>query len=119
VPKGPGRVRAGIQGALPLHPHDFRILMALAEGPSYGTEIVRGIEAAEAGAKLYPANLFRRIRDLLERGLLEECEAPAGADPRRSYVRLTRQGRRVAQEEASRLRDLVREAAALDLLPGG
>lgn len=103
---------------IPLHPHDFRILMALVEGPSYGTEIVRGIEAAEAGARLYPANLFRRIRDLLRRGLLEECPAPEGADPRRSYVRLTRRGRRTAQAEARRLQDLVREAAALDLLPG-
>lgn len=104
---------------IPLHPHDFRILMALVAGPSYGTEIVRGIEAAEAGTKLYPANLFRRIRDLLQRGLLEECPAPSGADPRRSYVRLTRAGRQTAQAEAARLRDLVRAAAALDLLPGG
>jgi DNA-binding PadR family transcriptional regulator len=93
--------------------------MALVGGPSYGTEIVRGIEAAEEGAKLYPANLFRRIRDLLQRGLVEECQAPDGADPRRSYVRLTRKGRKAAQAEARRLRDLVREAVALDLLPGG
>jgi DNA-binding PadR family transcriptional regulator len=93
--------------------------MALAEGPSYGTEIVRAIEAAEGGAKLYPANLFRRIRDLLQGGLLEECEAPHGADPRRTYVRLTGRGRSVAQAEARRLRDLVHEAEALDLLPGG
>jgi DNA-binding PadR family transcriptional regulator len=104
---------------IPLHPHDFRILMALTDRPSYGTEIVRGIEAVEGGAKLYPANLFRRIRDLLHRGLLEECRAPEGADPRRTYVRLTKTGREVARAEARRLRDLVREAAALDLLPGG
>ena len=104
---------------IPLHPHDFRILMALVHGPSYGTEIVRRIEAAEEGAKLYPANLFRRIRDLLRRGVLEECRAPEGADPRRSYVRLTRAGRQTARAEARRLRALVREAAALDLLPGG
>ncbi|HUF75770.1 MAG TPA: helix-turn-helix transcriptional regulator [Longimicrobiales bacterium] len=117
--KASDRAGPGAEELLPLHPHDFRILMALAEGPSYGTEIVRGIEAAEGGAKLYPANLFRRVRDLLQRGLLEECRAPADADPRRTYVRLTGRGRQVAQAEASRLRDLVREAAALDLLPGG
>jgi DNA-binding PadR family transcriptional regulator len=102
--------------SIPLHPHDFRILMALADGPSYGTEIVRGIEAANDGVKLYPANLFRRIRDMLERGLLEACAAPEGADPRRSYVRLTRTGRAVARAEARRLHGLVREAMALDLL---
>jgi DNA-binding PadR family transcriptional regulator len=103
---------------IPLHPHEFRILMALVGGPSYGTEIVRTIEAAEHGAKLYPANLFRRVRDLLDRRLLETCEPPDGADPRRSYVRLTRMGRAVARAEAARLHGLVQEAAALDLLPG-
>jgi hypothetical protein len=34
-------------------------------------------------------------------------------------VRLTRRGRLVARAEARRLHDLVREAASLDLLPGG
>ncbi len=104
--------------ALPLHPHDFRILMALVEGPSFGTEIVRTIEAAEPNTRLYPANLFRRIRDLLERGLLEDSPTPKDADPRRSYVRLTQVGHEVARAEAHRLNELVREAAALDLLPG-
>lgn len=104
--------------ALPLHPHDFRILMSLVGGPSYGTEIVREIEAAEGGTKLYPANLFRRIRDLLRRGLLEESATPEGADPRRTYVRLSRAGRQVARAEAQRLRELVRQAADLDLLEG-
>ena len=102
---------------IPLHPHEFRILMALVGGPSYGTEIVRVIEAAEDGAKLYPANLFRRVRDLLGGGLLEACDAPDGADPRRSYVRLTRTGRAVVRAEAVRLHGLVQEATALDLLP--
>jgi DNA-binding MarR family transcriptional regulator len=119
VPIAPEGKPANPADALPLHPHDFRILMALTGGPSYGTEIVRGIEAAEGREKLYPANLFRRIRDLLQRGLLEESPAPEGADPRRTYVRLTRRGRLVARAEARRLHDLVREAAALDLLPGG
>jgi DNA-binding PadR family transcriptional regulator len=109
-----------IEGILPLHPLEFRILMALSEGSSYGTAIVREIESAEAGRmKLYPANLFRRIRDLLARGWIEECAAPEGADPRRSYVSLTDTGRAALQAEAERLRDLVREAEARDLVPEG
>ncbi|HSM61386.1 MAG TPA: helix-turn-helix transcriptional regulator [Longimicrobiales bacterium] len=112
--------RSGARGFLPLHPLEFRILMALLDGPSYGTAIVEEIEAREAGrTRLYPANLFRRIRDLLSRELLEECPAPKGADPRRTYVRLTRTGRAVARAEARRLRELVREAVRHDLLPGG
>jgi DNA-binding PadR family transcriptional regulator len=101
----------------PIHPLEFRILMVLTGGPSYGTEIVRHIEEAEGDRMtLYPANLFRRIRDLLDRGWIEESPAPEDADPRRSYVRLTEAGRAVAREEARRLRDLVREAAAHRLL---
>ncbi|MDX1646515.1 MAG: helix-turn-helix transcriptional regulator [Longimicrobiales bacterium] len=101
---------------LPLHPLTFRVLMSVTEGPSFGTEIVQRIETAEAGRKLYPANLYRRIRDLLEDGLLEECEGPADADPRRTYVRLTRLGRRVARAEARRLDALVADARSVDLL---
>lgn len=101
---------------LPLHPLTFRILMAVVKGPSYGSAIVREIEGAESGARLYPANLFRRIRDLLGDGLLEECTGPAGADPRRSYVRLTRLGRSVAHAEAHRLKELTEVARSLDLL---
>ena len=105
------------RGHLPLHPLEFRILMALLERPSYGTAIVEEIEAHEgSGAKLYPANLFRRIRDLQGKALLEECAGPEGADPRRTYLRLTRTGRAVARAEAIRLRDLVAEAVSRDLL---
>ena len=107
-------------GFLPLHPLEFRILMALLEGPSYGTRIVQEIERREdSGPKLYPANLYRRIRDLLARDFLQVSPAPEGSDPRRTYVRLTRLGRAVAREEAGRLRRLVRDAELHDLLPGG
>lgn len=103
---------------LPLHPLEFRILMALAEGPSYGTRIVQDIEAREGESrKLYPANLFRRIRNLMSEGLMEDAPAPADADPRRSYLRLTRLGRAVARAEARRLQELVLDATEHRLLP--
>jgi DNA-binding PadR family transcriptional regulator len=105
---------------LPLHPLEFRILLALLDGPSYGTRIVEEIEEREVGrTKIYPANLFRRIRDLLSRELLEECPAPTDADPRRTYVRLTRTGHVVARAEAERLRELLAEAIDHELLPEG
>ena len=104
---------------LPLHPLEFRILLALLGGPSYATRIVEGIEQRERGrTKVYPANLFRRIRDLLAKDLLEECASPEGADPRCTYLRLTATGHEVARAEAERLRELVAEAARHDLLPG-
>ena len=105
---------------LPLHPLSFRILMILLDGPSFGTRIVREIEKAEVhGRRLYPANLYRRIRDLLSEGLIEDAPPPPDADPRRNYLRLTGLGRAVARAEAGRLRDLVADARRRALLPEG
>lgn len=105
---------------LPLHALEFRILLALTEGASYGTRIVEAIEAREGHrSTIYPANLVRRIRDLSGRGLIEEANAPEGADPRRTYLQLTDLGHAVARAEARRLRELVEEAGALDLLADG
>jgi DNA-binding MarR family transcriptional regulator len=110
--------RRTAQDHLPLHPLEFRILMALLDGASYGTRIVEVIErSAPEGRTLYPANLFRRIRDLLSDGLVEEAPAPPDADTRRTYVRLTPMGRAVARAEARRLHELVRDAERHDLLP--
>jgi len=106
-----------IHDFLPLHPLELRILLVLLEGVSYGTRIVQAIEEREADRKLYPATLFRRIRTLMSDGLVEEAAAPADADPRRTYLRITGLGREVASAEARRLRELVADAAAVELLP--
>lgn len=106
-----------VEDHLPLHPLEFRILLALVDGASYGTRIVRAIEEREAGRTLYPANLYRRIRGLMADGLLEEAPAPEDADPRRTYLMLTELGRSVAAAEARRLRELVVEAASHELIP--
>ena len=67
---------------LPLHPVELRILMSLVEGPSYGTRIVEDVEARERGrVALYPANLYRRIRDLMARDLIEVGAYRAGTTP--------------------------------------
>lgn len=105
---------------LPLHPLEFRILLSLLDRPGHGYRIVKAIEEREESRQtIYPANLYRRIRDLLGKGLLEETEAPADEpdpDPRRTYFTLTDFGRDVARAEAERLRDLVLDATAKDLL---
>jgi DNA-binding PadR family transcriptional regulator len=104
---------------LPLHPLEFRILMVLLRGASHGYRIVQEVEAMEAGQRIWPANLYRRIRDLLANGLIEEAASPAEeADGRRTYVRLSSLGRRVARAEAKRLEALVADARAHRLLPG-
>ena len=102
---------------LPLHPIALRILLSVWDEPGYGTRIVEELDArSPGGPTLYPANLFRRIRDLLADGLLAEAPAPSGADPRRTYVRVTELGRVVARAEVARLRKLVAEAEAHGIL---
>ena len=106
------------QSFLPLHPLEFRILLVLLDGPGHGYAIVQAIEARDPEAAVYPANLYRRIRDLLGRGLLRDAAPPAGEDPegRRRYVAVTALGRAVARAEAERLEALVRDARAAALL---
>lgn len=106
---------------LPLHPVDFRILMVLTERDAHGYRIVQEIEAREAHLPpLYPGNLYRRIRDLRSKGLLEDAPGPEDpeVDSRRRYFRITGMGRAVVRAEAKRLGELVAEARDLGLLPG-
>lgn len=104
---------------LPLHPVEFRILLALLGGPAHGYQVVKQVEASGTeGARLFPANLYRRIRDLRARGLLEEVAPPReGDDPRRRYLAVTPLGRAVARAEAARMEALLAEARDHGLLP--
>lgn len=99
---------------LPLHPFDLRILLVLAEGPAHGYPIIRVIEERDSSWKrVLPANLYRRLRDMRARGLVEEVDAPEGTPDderqRRTYA-LTELGRRIAVAETRRLNALVADA---------
>lgn len=106
------------EALLPLHPLEFRILLVLLDGPSHGYRIVKAIEERVGQTRrIYPANLYRRIRDLMDRGLIEASDAPAGeTDGRRTYVAVSDLGRRVARAEAERLEALVADAREHHLL---
>lgn len=99
---------------LPLHPFDLRILLVLAKGPAHGYPIVKAIEEKDGSWKrVLPANLYRRLRDLHVRGLVEEVDPPDGApgdDRQRRTFALTELGRRVAAAETRRLDALVGDA---------
>jgi DNA-binding PadR family transcriptional regulator len=107
-----------LQSFLPLHPLELRILLVLAEGDSHGYSIVRQIEERERHLpKIYPANLYRRIRDLARKSLVEECKPPVGAeaDPRRRYFRVTELGQAVLRAEVARMESLMAEARRVRL----
>lgn len=110
-----------VSSHLPLHAFELRILLVLAgEGAAHGYRIVKAIEEREGvGRRIFPANLYRRIRDLRGRGLLEEAPAPGSetdTDSRRRYFRLTDLGRAVARADAARLAELVEDARDVDIL---
>jgi DNA-binding PadR family transcriptional regulator len=99
---------------LPLHPFEFRILLALAEGPAHGYPIIKVIEERDGSWKrVLPANLYRRLRGMRLRGLVDEVEAAEGApdnERQRRTFALSELGRRVAVAEARRLDALVADA---------
>lgn len=99
---------------LPLHPFELRVLLVLADGPAHGYPIIQAIEARDGSWKrVLPGNLYRRLRDMLGKGLVEEVDPPEGGpddDRQRRTFALTELGRRVAIAETRRLDALVSDA---------
>jgi DNA-binding PadR family transcriptional regulator len=99
----------------PLSPAVFHILLSLAEGDRHGYALKREISLRTGGRlKLGPGVLYGSINKMLELGLIEESDErpdPHLDDERRRYYRITAFGRKVAQAEAARMRDLVQLAA--------
>jgi DNA-binding PadR family transcriptional regulator len=101
---------------LPLPLAAFHMLLELAEGERHGYALKKAIAQRTAGKlKLGSGALYGSIDKLLSLGLIEESEErpdPHLDDERRRYYRITNLGRRVAEAEAKRLRDLVMLAEA-------
>ena len=113
---------SAIDRHLPLHPEAFRTLLVLRGREMHGYALVKELERDPGRpGRVQPANLYRRIRTLLEKGLIAEAEPrrdPALDDERRRYFRLTELGEAVAKAEARRLSGLLAEASDLLSTPG-
>jgi len=108
------RAKDAIQNFLPLPLPVFHMLLALADGERHGYALKREI-LQRTGGKLNLASgaLYGSINKMLEQGFIEESGErpdPHLDDERRRYYRITQLGRRVAQAEAVRLRQLIRLA---------
>lgn len=105
---------------LPLKPVMFHILLVLSDGERHGYRLVQEIEDRTSGQlQLHAGNLYRTLRTMKERGLIEEsARRPEAAvdDERRRYFRITAFGKQVAKAEAVRLQGLVAEARSRSLL---
>ena len=92
---------------LPRKPDLFQILLALEEGERHGYGIIKEVERSTDGQiRLEPSPLYRRLKRLLDSGIIEEADkrpVPELDDERRRYYRLTDYGRQLVAAEAQRL----------------
>lgn len=109
-----------IDELLPLRPVEFQVLLVLADEERHGYGIVQDIaDRTDGKMKLLPGNLYAVLRRLMESGLLaESSRRPAGdlEDQRRRYYHITKLGEKVLAADAVRMKALVQQVEARDLL---
>ncbi len=92
---------------LPLKPDLFQILLALENGERHGYGIIKEVQRATDGQiRLEPSPLYRRLKRLLDSGILVETDkrpVPELDDERRRYYALTDFGRLIVAAEAQRV----------------
>jgi len=119
--RDPSDDTADLEAYLPLRPIDFHVLLVLTHGDLHGYAMVREVDRSSDGRiRLEPGNLYRYLRGLSERKLVEAVGRRASSeadDERRRYYRITELGRRVLAAEAARMRRLAAEAARQVVLP--
>jgi DNA-binding PadR family transcriptional regulator len=104
----------------PLTPAVFHVLLALSEGARHGYAVMQTVEET-SGIDMGPGTVYGTIQRLEARGWVQQSEPPRakGADGRRNYFTLTRQGRRALSDEAVRLERLLRMVRTRGLIPAG
>ncbi len=106
------------EGLLPLTHVVYHVLLSLAREPSHGYGIILDVEQRTAGGLVLEAGtLYAAIKRLRDDGLIEERDAPVGADARRRYYGLTPFGTEVLRAESLRLEELVELARGARILP--
>jgi DNA-binding PadR family transcriptional regulator len=104
----PSDSHADLQSFLPLTAPEYNVLLALGEEALHGYAMMQSIEERSGGREaLLPGTLYATIARMVQRGLLDEVEAPIGADRRRRYYQVSTLGRAVARAESSRLERLL------------
>lgn len=109
-----------VQSFLPLRPVEFHVLLSLAAGERHGYGIIRDAESRGEAMAPDVGTLYRALRRMKARGLIEAADRRPAADARderRNYYRILPAGLRVAKAEARRLSALARAARQEGLLP--
>jgi DNA-binding PadR family transcriptional regulator len=105
---------------VPLEPHWFQILLALADRDLHGLAIMNDVLDRTGGRmRLWPGMLYRALGRLADMHLVVEVEPPedaAAAGGRPRFFRITAAGRRACGAEAERLAGFVAVARRKKLL---
>ncbi|REJ73541.1 MAG: PadR family transcriptional regulator [Acidobacteria bacterium] len=100
----------------PLTPAMFQVLVSLADGEKHGYGIIKEVARRTDGeVRLRTATLYTVIKRFVDADLIEETDErpdPALDDERRRYYRLTDRGWALAEAEAARLEEVLRQARA-------
>ena len=105
---------------VPLEPHWFQILLALADRDLHGLAIMNEVLERTGGRmRLWPGMLYRALGRLADLDLVAEIAPPADAPETRGqprFFRITPGGRRACAAEAERLAGFVDAAKRKKLL---
>lgn len=115
-----GAGEPAVEEYLPLKPDIYLILIILADGASHGYGIIKEADERSAGrVRLQAGSLYRRLKWMLEQGLIQEPDpeeigddpaAGEGTDERRRIYGITERGRSLVAAEARRMAELVEAA---------
>jgi DNA-binding PadR family transcriptional regulator len=102
-----------------LKPQWFQILLALADHELHGLGIMKEVlDQTDGQMRLWPAMLYGSLKKMVDVGLVEETEGPAGpgADTdRRRFYAITDAGRDSLAAEVARLTRYVQVAQKKDI----
>lgn len=104
---------------LPLTPTQWYVLLALVESDMHGYGIMQDVKSRTEGrVRIGAGTLYSALDRMIEYGWIEETAPPAqgDVDARRRYYHLSAYGTRVAEAEAKRLQNSVRDARIVGLL---
>ncbi len=105
-------MKEDLERFLPLSTAALHILLSLAGEERHGYAIMQEIARQSEGRyKLGPGTLYDNLQKLMKERLVEETgNAATGAESRRRYYRLTKNGRGVVALEIARLEAAIGEA---------
>lgn len=95
----------------PLTESYFYILLCLYEQPRHGYGIMQRVrELSEGHVRIGSGTMYGATANLMNKGWIEEYDAPERGDERRRFYRLTPLGEQALQNECRRLQHLAKAA---------